>query len=142
MGGRTPSTFLEGLLSGLAHPVIGPEHLGFLIVDGVAIGAFGLSRALPAVFVLTMAAGVALHAGGVGLQATEVMVALSTALAGLLLACGGAFAQIGCAALFAVGGLLHGYALSEGIFGAESAPLGAYLLGQRYNVILGFFPHG
>jgi hypothetical protein len=25
MGGRTPSTFLEGLLSGLAHPVIGPE---------------------------------------------------------------------------------------------------------------------
>src|SRR5262245_66464475 len=47
MGGRTPSTFLEGLLSGLAHPVIGPEHLGFLIVGGVAIGAFGLSRALP-----------------------------------------------------------------------------------------------
>jgi urease accessory protein len=129
MGGRTPSTFLEGLLSGLAHPVIGPEHLGFLIVGGVAIGAFGLSRALPAVFVLTMAAGVALHAGGVGLQATEVMVALSTALAGLLLACGGAFAQIGCAALFAVGGLLHGYAFSESIFGAESAPLGAYLLG-------------
>jgi len=76
-----------------------------------------------------MAAGVALHAGGVGLQATEVMVALSTALAGLLLACGGAFAQIGCAALFAVGGLLHGYAFSESIFGAESAPLGAYLLG-------------
>jgi urease accessory protein len=129
MGGRTPSTFLEGLLSGLAHPVIGPEHLGFLIVGGVAIGAFGLSRALPAVFVLTMAAGVALHAGGVGLQAIEVMVALSTALAGLLLACGGAFAQIGCAALFAVGGLLHGYAFSESIFGAESAPLGAYLLG-------------
>jgi hydrogenase/urease accessory protein HupE len=57
------------------------------------------------------------------------MVALSTALAGLLLACGGAFAQIGCAALFAVGGLLHGYAFSESIFGAESAPLGAYLLG-------------
>jgi urease accessory protein len=24
MGGRTPSTFVEGFLSGLGHPVIGP----------------------------------------------------------------------------------------------------------------------
>src|SRR5438552_688041 len=30
MGGRTPATFMEGLLSGLAHPLIGPDHLAFL----------------------------------------------------------------------------------------------------------------
>src|SRR5215510_12231222 len=26
MGGKTPSTFVEGLLSGVGHPVIGPDH--------------------------------------------------------------------------------------------------------------------
>src|SRR5262244_1869797 len=31
MGGRMPSTFVEGLLSGLGHPVIGIDHLAFLV---------------------------------------------------------------------------------------------------------------
>ena len=60
MGGRLPSTFLEGLLSGLGHPVLGPEHLRFLI---------------------------------------------------------------------AVAGFFHGYAFGESIYGAETAPLAAYLIG-------------
>ena len=29
MGGTPPSTFVEGLLSGFGHPVIGPDHLAF-----------------------------------------------------------------------------------------------------------------
>ena len=33
------------------------------------------------------------------------------------------------ATLFAVGGLFHGYAFGESIFGAERSPLYAYLLG-------------
>src|SRR5262249_57584778 len=41
MGGRTPSTFMEGLLSGLGHPVIGLDHLAFLLAVGVAVGVFG-----------------------------------------------------------------------------------------------------
>ena len=36
MGGEMPSTFGQGLLSGLGHPVIGPDHLAFLIAVGVA----------------------------------------------------------------------------------------------------------
>src|SRR5712692_3193454 len=82
MGGKLPSTLLEGLWSGLGHPVIGPEHLGFLIAVAVVVGACGLSLALPAVFVAAMAAGVALQAGGIGFPATEIMVALSTLVAG------------------------------------------------------------
>jgi urease accessory protein len=30
MGGRTPSTFADGILSGVGHPIIGPDHLAFL----------------------------------------------------------------------------------------------------------------
>jgi urease accessory protein len=53
MDGRTPTSFFEGLLSGLAHPVIGIDHPGFLIV--AALPGFtlrGLPRyAVPLVFV-------------------------------------------------------------------------------------------
>ena len=35
MGGRLPSTFFEELLSGLAHPVIGLDHLSALIAIGL-----------------------------------------------------------------------------------------------------------
>ena len=66
MGGRTPSTFTEGLLSGLGHPVIGIDHLAFILAMGVAVG---------------------------------------------------------------IAGLFHGYAFGESIFGAETSPLAAYLLG-------------
>src|SRR6516164_1437322 len=64
MGGRTPSTFMEGLLSGLGHPVIGLDHLAFLVAIGVAVGVFGLNLLLPIAFIVAMALGVLLHAGG------------------------------------------------------------------------------
>ena len=131
MGGKMPSTLLEGLLSGLGHPVIGPERLGILIAIGIVVGACGLSLLLPAVFVIAMAAGVALQASGFTfpLSATEIMVAVSTLVAGLLLARGRAISQIAWVALFAVAGVLHGYAFGASIVGAEPSPLGAYLVG-------------
>src|ERR1044071_6160591 len=42
MGGKMPTTFAEGFLSGLGHPVIGPDHLAFLLAIGVAVGVGGL----------------------------------------------------------------------------------------------------
>jgi urease accessory protein len=129
MGGRTPSTFMEGLLSGLGHPVIGPEHLAFLFAVGIVVGVGGLNLALPAVFVVAMAIGAAVHVNGTGLPAAEIMVALSVLLAGVLIARGRALPVAMWATLFAVAGLFHGYAFGESIFGAEAAPLGSYLLG-------------
>jgi urease accessory protein len=38
MGGKIPSSFAEGVASGLGHPIIGPDHLAFLIALGVAVG--------------------------------------------------------------------------------------------------------
>ncbi len=48
MGGRMPATFAEGLLSGLGHPVIGIDHLAFIVAVGLAVGVAGLSLAMPA----------------------------------------------------------------------------------------------
>jgi urease accessory protein len=129
MGGRTPSTFMEGLLSGLGHPAIGPDHLAFLLAVGVVAGVGGLNFALPAVLVVAMAIGVAVHVEGIGLPAVEITVALSLLLAGFLIARGRALPIAAWATLFAGAGFCHGYAFGESIFGAEASPLYAYLLG-------------
>jgi urease accessory protein len=129
MGGKTPSTFMEGLLSGFGHPVIGPDHLAFLVAIGVVVGVSGLNLALPVVFVAAMAIGVALHFNGIDLPAAEIIVALSVLLAGVLIALGRALPVAVWVTLFVVAGLFHGHALGEAIVGAERAPLGAYLLG-------------
>lgn len=129
MGGRTPSTFGEGLLSGLGHPVIGIDHLAFLVAIGVAVGVAGLNLLMPALFVGASAVGVALHVKGVDIPGAEVMVAASVIAAGMLVARGTASSAALWAALFAAGGLVHGYAFGESIFGAETTPLAAYLIG-------------
>lgn len=129
MGGRTPSTFMEGLLSGLGHPVIGLDHLAFIIAIGVAVGIAGLNLAIPALFIAASAVGVALHVGGLTLPGAELLVALSVLTAGALIAFGRAMRVSAWAALFVIGGLLHGYAFGESIYGAEASPLMAYLVG-------------
>jgi len=129
MGGEMPSTFAMGFLSGLGHPVIGPDHLAFLIAVGVAVGVGGLSLALPVLFVAASAIGVAFHVNGFNLPGAELIVASSVVIVGVLIASGRAVPLAGWAALFGFAGLAHGYAYGESIFGAEPTPLAAYLLG-------------
>jgi urease accessory protein len=137
MGGQTPATFMQGLLSGLGHPVIGIDHLAFIVAMGVAVGVAGLSLAIPALFIVASGLGVALHVRGIALPNVEFIVAVSVLLVGAAVASGRAMRTSswtsgwtwGWAALFAIAGLFHGYAFGESIFGAEPTPLAAYLVG-------------
>jgi urease accessory protein len=133
MGGRTPSTFMEGLLSGLGHPVVGLDHLAFVVAMGVAVGIAGLNLAIPALFIAASAIGVALHVSGVTLPGAEILVALSVLVVGAMIALGRSKQSLAqpwvWAALFVVAGLIHGYAFGESIYGAEASPLAAYLVG-------------
>jgi urease accessory protein len=129
MGGRTPATFLEGFLSGLGHPIIGPEHLAFVVAAGIIVGTAGLNLALPVLYVAAMAIGVALHVSGMSIPGAEALVALSVLLGGALLVLTRPLPVLAWALLFVVAGLLHGYAFGESIYGAERTPLAAYLLG-------------
>jgi urease accessory protein len=132
MGGRTPSSFLEGLLSGLGHPVIGLDHLAFIVAMGVAVGVAGLNLAIPALFIAASAIGVALHVNGVTLPGAEILVAVSVLTVGAMIA-GRSKQSLAqpwvWAALFVLAGLIHGYAFGESIYGAEASPLVAYLVG-------------
>ena len=46
MDGQMPTSFAQGLLSGLAHPVIGPDHLAFIISGRYRMGPTGRMLAL------------------------------------------------------------------------------------------------
>ena len=129
MGGSTPSTFTQGLLAGLGHPVIGIDHLAFLVAAGVAVAVAGLHLLTPILFVAASAAGVAVHVYGIGIPGAEFVVAASVIAIGALIARGKKLSPEIWMALFGASGLFHGYAFGESIFGAETTPLAAYLIG-------------
>jgi urease accessory protein len=129
MEGKTPTTFMQGLLSGLGHPIIGIDHLAFLVAVGIAVGVASLGLALPLAFVAASAFGVILHVQGLSLPAAEAIVAASVLLAGALIAHGRITSSSVWVGLFALAGLVHGYAYGEAVAGAEAAPIWAYLVG-------------
>jgi urease accessory protein len=129
MGGGTPATFEQGLISGLAHPVIGVDHLAFILGIGIASAFIGGRFLAPLAFVLATLAGCALQIGGVALPLAEIVITGSVVLLGVLILSGASVPGALYLALFAVAGLFHGWAYGESIVGAEQTPLIAYLAG-------------
>lgn len=129
-GGLMPTSFLHGFLSGIGHPVLGADHFAFVVGIGLlaAIGGFGL--ALPGLFVVAMMAGLGVHLAGVNIPYAEVLLAVSVLAIGLAVARGSERGMPWAGAgLFAVAGLLHGFAFAETAIGAEATPLAAYIVG-------------
>lgn len=142
MGGKTPDTFLQGLLSGIAHPVIGIDHFAFLVVAALlAFTLKGSARYLvPLAFVGATVTGTLYHVGAQDLPMTETVIALSVMLGGVAVFLKRSVPALLMGALFGVIGVFHGYAYGESIVGAEQTPLVSYLLGFamiQYLVIAG-----
>ena len=125
MGDSGALTAWQGLLSGLGHPLLGPDHLLFLL----ALGFVGLQR--PLRWVLPM---LAIGLGGSLLSQfiplpdavapwAEALVSLSLAVEGLI-----ALSMAPAAWLLPLFGL-HGFLLGSTIVGAEPSPLLSYFLG-------------
>lgn len=131
MGGMTPQTFSQGLLSGLAHPIIGLDHFAFLVAAMVLTSMLkGVARFLvPLAFIGATIAGTVLHLGAANIPMSETLVALSVVLGGVLALTWRYSGALMLSAIFAVSGVLHGYAYGESIVGAETTPLLAYLAG-------------
>ena len=142
MGGQTPETFAQGLLSGLGHPLIGVDHFLFLVVTGVLTFALRppIRYLVPGVFVVSALLGTALHIAELGIPLTEIVIALTVIIGGALVVTQRRVMITGLSLLFAGAGVFHGYAYAELIIGAEPTPLFAYLLGFsliQYAVITG-----
>lgn len=145
MGGTTPATLTEGLLSGFGHPVIGFDHLIFILAVGVACYCVGRRRvaalATITAFLVSALAGTLLHLQVPDVPYADAWVAVSLCVLGVLFFRRSEFLQHPAAlALFAVSGLMHGYAYGEAIVGAETTPLLAYLVGftlMQFSIALG-----
>jgi urease accessory protein len=142
MGGMTPQTFSQGLLSGLGHPIIGLDHFAFLVVAILLASMLkGATRFLvPLAFIGATVAGTVLHLGAASIPMSETLVALSVVIGGVLALTRRNAGAVGLGVIFAVSGILHGYAYGESIVGAEATPLLAYLAGFaaiQYGLIVG-----
>jgi urease accessory protein len=129
MGGTTPSTFMEGLLSGFGHPVIGPDHLAFILALGILAALIPSGFTAISAFVAGSLYGVLVHAAAITIPLSEALVAATLIGLGLVFLTGRGMKLGGWPIVLAIAGLLHGYAYGEAIVGAESTPLMAYLVG-------------
>lgn len=129
LGGAPMETFAHGLLSGVGHPILGFDHLAFLLALGAAAALTGRALA-PLAFLGAMAAAAALRLDP---PFGEGLVALSLLALGLALAGGRGLGGGAALGLFALAGLAHGAAFGAAMTGVEgeaAAPvLAGYLLG-------------
>ncbi len=108
-----------GFVGGLAHPVLGPDHVAAMVAVGLW-GAFLGSPAiilLPIVFPLVMALGGALGILGVPVPGTEIGIAISAVLLGLVVVLAVKPPLWIAAVLVGVFAIFHGHA-----HGAELPP--------------------
>ena len=83
LGGMTPQNFMQGFLSGIGHPVIGFDHLAFVVAVGL-IAAFHANRlVMPALFVVGTVAGTALTLAAVTLPLAELVITGSVIAGGI-----------------------------------------------------------
>jgi urease accessory protein len=139
MDGNIAKTLFQGLVSGLAHPVLGLDHLAFLLAAGVIAAGFVRGVWLPLALLITGAFGAIVHVNGVLVPHAELAIALSIAILGAVILVGRTLPETAVIGFFAAAGFFHGYALFETIIGAEPTPLGAYFVGMitiQYAVAL------
>lgn len=118
-----------GFLSGLAHPVFGPDH----VIAMVAVGLWGAQLGQPAIWVLpvtfplVMAFGGVLGLLGVPIPAIEIGIALSAIVLGAMVMLAARPPLWVAAVLVAAFAIFHGYA--HGAELPQSANALAYSLG-------------
>src|SRR5690606_37411643 len=129
MDGATPSSLLEGVLSGIGPPVIALDHLAFIIPAGLLAAPPARAWLLPLAFGVASFAGSRLRLARADPPGGATLIRGPVRSTGRLLV---SLRRIGgrpFAALLGLAGLLHGHALAETIIGAEPTPLVAYLGG-------------
>ncbi len=129
LGGATPTTFMQGLLSGVGHPVIGFDHLAFVIAAGILAASLGRSVSLLITFICASALSVYATSAGLALPGVEIVVLGSLAVIGVALIASKVYPALAVSALFAFAGVAHGAAYGNAVVGAEATPLVAYLIG-------------
>lgn len=129
LAGAEMTTFTHGVLSGIGHPILGFDHLFFVIAVGIVAALTGRLATAPLGYIAGMLGGIALITNGVTLPYVEFVIAGSLILLGGLAASGRAMSTSMAMTLFAGAGLFHGWAFGETITGQEAGMSAAVLVG-------------
>jgi urease accessory protein len=122
-------TFTHGLLSGVGHPLLGFDHLCFVLAIGVAAVFTARRYATPLAYIGAMLIGCLAMSYGVGLPAKELVIAASLVVLGAAVLRGKALGTLPAVALFAGFGLFHGSAFGDSIATQEAAMGAGVLVG-------------
>lgn len=121
LGGEAMTTLTHGLLSGVGHPLLGFDHLFFVIAVGVAALFTGRPIVATGFFIVGMLGGVLMNLQHVGVPFVEPAIALSLVIVGGLVMSGRGLTLAVASTIFAGLGVFHGWAFGEGITGQETA---------------------
>lgn len=127
LAGAPMKSFADGLLSGIGHPLLGFDHLFFVVAVGIAALFTARRVAAPAAYIAAMLIGCLAMSMNFGLPAKELVIALSLVVVGGALLRGKALATLPAVLLFAGFGLFHGSAFGDTIASQEAA-MGAQVL--------------
>lgn len=129
LGGMPMETFMHGLMSGFGHPVLGFDHMFFVVAMGIA-ALFTTQRMLaPAGYIAAMLIGCGLMYAGVAMPMQETVIVISLLAMGGIVLSGRALGTGTAIALFAAFGLFHGSAFGGSIAAQEGGVNAAVLLG-------------
>ena len=128
--GRPPETFssIDGLISGLAHPLLGIDHFLFLFSIGL-VGALTSKRWVPLLLSFGLLGTIVSLTQSIALPSLEIIVSLS-----LLASAGASIGLINPKILLPLIAC-HGYVLGQSVIGAEQTPLLTYLTGLLISEI-------
>ena len=121
-GGGESFSFLEGIISGLAHPLLGVDHLLFLLSVGL-IGRFSFSKWVPSLLLCGLL-GAILSQFFPGILEFEFSMGISLIFAAFVV-----LEKLTPLIMFPLI-LFHGYLLGSTMVGAEPTPLLAYFIGM------------
>ena len=129
LAGAPMETFAQGMLSGIGHPLLGFDHLFFVLAVGLAALFTGNARFATGAYIVAMLAGCLMMSFGIGLPVKEIVIGASLLVVGGILVSGRGLTLPVAVALFAAFGLFHGSAFGDSIAGQEAAIGGSVLIG-------------
>lgn len=131
IGAQVPDTAWNGLLSGIGHPLIGLDHLAFLVAISLLAALYSSTRRIGilSTFVVATLAGTSMHIVGVALPMADLAIALSVVAVGAMLLTAARYRFPLVLAFGVLAGTLHGFGYAASVIGVEPTPLLSYLAG-------------
>ncbi|MEM7466888.1 MAG: HupE/UreJ family protein [Pseudomonadota bacterium] len=121
LGGMPMETFTHGVLSGFGHPILGFDHLFFIIAVGITAALYSRRLSAPLAYIGAMLIGCLVTALWSSTLVNEFLVACSLLILGSMLLSGKQFSTQIVVASFGLFGLFHGAAFGETLAAQEAA---------------------